>query len=60
MKKKNISKTKKFLFYSLEKETFSLLNIINNLFFEGKEQYLLEAGDGVKILANLKHKWENF
>ncbi|MDQ0201309.1 helix-turn-helix domain-containing protein [Neobacillus ginsengisoli] len=25
----------------------------------GEEEYLLEAGDSVKIPANLKHKWEN-
>lgn len=24
-----------------------------------EEEYLLEAGDSVKIPANLKHKWEN-
>lgn len=29
------------------------------LLYLDEEQYLLEAGDSVKIPANLKHKWEN-
>ncbi|MGE7185556.1 helix-turn-helix domain-containing protein [Peribacillus sp. NPDC006672] len=53
----NISSSEKLLEHKGEEVAFILDGKIK--LYLGEEEFLLEAGDSVKIPANLKHKWEN-
>ncbi|MDV7766601.1 helix-turn-helix domain-containing protein [Peribacillus sp. CSMR9] len=53
----NISSSENLLEHKGEEVAFILEGKIK--LYLGEEEYLLEAGDSVKIPANLKHKWEN-
>ncbi|MGG3449880.1 helix-turn-helix domain-containing protein [Domibacillus aminovorans] len=53
----NTSSSEKLLEHRGEEVAFILEGKIKVYLGEG--EYLLEAGDSVKIPANLKHKWEN-
>ncbi|SNS90631.1 transcriptional regulator, XRE family with cupin sensor [Bacillus sp. OK838] len=53
----NISSSENLLEHKGEEVAFILEGKIK--LYLGEEEFLLEAGDSVKIPANLKHKWEN-
>ncbi|MCY9517712.1 helix-turn-helix domain-containing protein [Paenibacillus apiarius] len=53
----NTSSSEKLLEHRGEEVAFILEGKIR--VYLDEEEYLLEAGDSVKIPANLKHKWEN-
>ncbi|OAH57945.1 MULTISPECIES: XRE family transcriptional regulator [Bacillaceae] len=53
----NTSSSEKLLEHRGEEVAFILEGKIK--VYLGEVEYLLEAGDSVKIPANLKHKWEN-